>query len=179
MFIRILRNIFSRKIPRFDYFTVLEPYWNREEIHDSPEVFQSGFTSLPQPIQHLYAAHWAVYEIKNGALTQFYFNSTGVLAPEAVNALRALGLTISANALETSMAEFGTTYPREYELRAELVGNIFDRHVSPENDALIDRLLELTDQFLDGLGPRCKYFDVRANEYAMANFSRQIRCPAG
>jgi hypothetical protein len=166
MFFRILKNIFSPQLPKFDYLDVLEPYWNRVDIHDSAEVFKSGFYSLPEPMQHLYAAHWAVYEIKNGALTQFYFNSTGVLAPEAVIALKALGLIISAEALENSMAEFGAPYPRDYELRAELVGNIFDRHVAPETDALIDRLLEFTDQFLDGLGPRCKNFDILANEYA-------------
>lgn len=166
MIIRILKNIFSRQPPQFDYLNVLEPYRNQVDIYDSVEVFQRGFSSLPEPVQHLYAAHSAVYEIKNGALTQFYFNSSGVLAPEAVIALRALGLPISAEALENSMAELGTPYPRDYELRAELVGNIFDRHVAPETDALIDRLLNLTDQFLDGLGPRCKNFDVQANAYA-------------
>ncbi len=169
MVFRTLKNIFIRQPPKFDYWSVLEPYWNLVDIHDSAEVFQNGFSSLPQPIQNLFAAHWAVYEIKNGALTQFFFNSTEVLAPEAVTALRALGLSISADALENSMTEFGTPYPREYELRAELVGNIFDRPAPPETEALIDRLLEFTDQFLDGLGPRCKNFDIHANTYAKAN----------
>jgi hypothetical protein len=166
---RFFKNIFSRQTPKFDYWSVLEPYWNLVDIHDSAEVFQSGFSSLPQPIQNLFAAHWAVYEIKNGALTQFYFNSTGVLAPEAVTALKALGLSISADALENSMVEFGIPYPREYDLRAELTGNMFNKHRSPETEALIDRLLERTDQFLDGLGPRCRNFEIQANAYAKAN----------
>jgi hypothetical protein len=55
--------------------------------------------------------------VLNGGLLQFFSNDTGVLAPEAVDACRALSMPALAKATEQAMAWFGSPYPRERDTR--------------------------------------------------------------
>lgn len=48
----------------------------------------------------------------NGGLRQFFFNTTGVLAPEAISGLDAVGMPHAAQVLERATRFFGTPYPR-------------------------------------------------------------------
>jgi hypothetical protein len=65
----------------------------------------------------MFAAYWCQAEVLNGGLLQFYSNSTGVLAPEAVAAFDDLGLPVLAGLLRESNAWFGETYPRDRDSR--------------------------------------------------------------
>ncbi|WP_164468170.1 DMP19 family protein [Caulobacter vibrioides] len=47
-------------------------------------MFLAGFSAVPTPSKHLLATHWLQSEVHNGGFSQFFSNSTGVLAPEAV-----------------------------------------------------------------------------------------------
>jgi hypothetical protein len=86
-------------------------------IYDGPEVFLADFGKASRAHQVVFAACWLQGEVLNGGLKQFFSNSTGVLAPEAVLACRTLGLTQLAQKCEEAMAWFGSSYPRERELR--------------------------------------------------------------
>jgi Domain of unknown function (DUF4375) len=65
----------------------------------------------------LFAAHFCQSEIVNGGFSQFFFNSTGVLAPEAIEGFKAIGQVSVAESVQEACALFGDPYPRDRPLR--------------------------------------------------------------
>ena len=61
----------------------------------------------------MFAAHFCMSEICNGGFHQFFWNSTGVLAPEAVEGFRVIGQAQVAALIEKGMSLFGRVYPRD------------------------------------------------------------------
>jgi hypothetical protein len=72
------------------YWSTLDPIWDEINI-DTPDMFARTFGAIPRSVGLLYAAHFCQSEICNGGFTQFFWNSTGVLAPEAVAGFVAIG----------------------------------------------------------------------------------------
>jgi hypothetical protein len=103
------------------YWPLVEPVWRSLSIYAPPTEFVEQFSALPTKVRHLFAAHWCQSEVRNGGFHQFFSNSTGVLAPEALAAFRAMGLTEWAAILEEAMRFFGEPYPRERGARLELL----------------------------------------------------------
>jgi Domain of unknown function (DUF4375) len=141
-----------------EYGRLIEPIWETINIYDGPEIFLAQFGVLRPEIGHLFAAQWCESEVCNGGFHQFFYNSTGVLAPEALAAFRAIGLHEWAEILDEAMRFFGEPYPRDQEQRQKLLdavdmgedgeGNPFDR---------------LDEKFYE-----CARFENAANEYARA-----------
>ena len=96
-----------------DYGRLVRPVWGRISIYDRPEVFLRQYRQVRPEVGHLFAAHWCQSEVRNGGFRQFFGNSTGVLAPEAVEGFRAIGLPECAELLAEAMRYFGVPYPRE------------------------------------------------------------------
>src|SRR2546428_5812727 len=113
------------------YWSYVEPIWDRVSIYDGPEVFLDQVSKVSQVQKHLFAAHWCQSEVRNGGLHQFFSNDTGVLAPEAVDAFRMVGLEQCATALARAMSFFGNTYPRERSTREDSLDDLEVRE--PEN----------------------------------------------
>jgi len=86
-------------------------------VYDGPEVFLEQFHGRSRADQIVFAGYWLQAQILNGGLGQFFWNDTGVLAPEAVEACRALGLPKLAARIQEAMNWFGHPYPREREPR--------------------------------------------------------------
>ena len=80
---------------------------------DGPATFLREFRALPPGVGHLYAGHWCQSEVCNGGLEQFFHNTTGLLAPEALAAFHAIGIPSWADVLLEAMSFFGHSYPRE------------------------------------------------------------------
>ena len=99
------------------YWDLVEPYWDAVSVHGGAERFTQQFAALPMASQHLYATHWTQSEVQNGGLGKFFDNPTGVLAPEAVEGFRALGMPQTAATLVDAMKLFGDPYPRERKTR--------------------------------------------------------------
>src|SRR4051794_27697626 len=99
-------------VPDKSYWRLVGPIWHSVSIYDGPETFLRQYRRLPREVGHLFAAHWCMSEVCNGGFHQFFGNSTGVLAPEAVEGIRAMGLTVWADILAAAMQLFGTPYPR-------------------------------------------------------------------
>jgi hypothetical protein len=98
---------------------LVEPVWEKINTYDEPREFLNQFRQVRPEVGHLFAACWCVAEVCNGGFDQFFFNSTGVLAPEALAAFRAIGLVVWASLLEEAMQFFGDPYPRGQEERWE------------------------------------------------------------
>lgn len=101
-------------------------------IYEGPEVFLNTYAAVSMQHQVSFAAFWLQAEVLNGGLVQFFSNSTGVLAPEAVAACRKVGLLQLASKVEQAMAWFGTAYPRDREVRESALEEYADAH--PEDD---------------------------------------------
>jgi hypothetical protein len=99
--------------PGDGYWSLVEPVWRSISIYDGPEVFLQHLLAVRPEVGHLFAAHWCQSEVRNGGLHQFFSNSTGVLAPEALEGFRAIGLIEWADILAEAMQFFSTPYPRE------------------------------------------------------------------
>jgi Domain of unknown function (DUF4375) len=95
------------------YWGIVGPVWDAINIYDGPEVFAQTFASAPKASGFLFAAHFCQYEICNGGFKQFFGNSTGVLAPEAVEGFREIGQAQVAALIEKAMSLFGRAYPRD------------------------------------------------------------------
>jgi hypothetical protein len=97
------------------YWSLVEPIWDQlNEAWDiGPEELVRRFTSIHSAARHLYAAHWCISEVENGGLLQFFWNSTGILAPEAREGFAVVGLNDLARVLDEAMNYFGESYPRE------------------------------------------------------------------
>ncbi len=102
-----------------DYWNHIEPFWDSINIYDGVEEFLQGFMETPEHAAHLFALHWCASEVCNGGFHQFFFNSTGVLAPEAVAGLKAIGMPQTANVVAEAMASFGEPFPRDREERQD------------------------------------------------------------
>jgi Domain of unknown function (DUF4375) len=106
------------------YWQLVEPVWKEISIYDGPSEFLRQFHRVRPEAGHLFAAHWCQSEVRNGGFHQFFSNSTGVLAPEALAAFRAIGLEEWALLLNEAMRFFGEPYPREQDERQELLATV-------------------------------------------------------
>jgi len=109
-------------------------YWNHIKqpmkevsIYDGSDEFLSAFSRLPIYVGDLLAVHWALSEISNGGLHQFFRNPTGVLAPEAAQGFERMGLPHVADLIRCAMEHFGQRYPRTQQERM-----LFLAHHGPE-----------------------------------------------
>lgn len=148
------------------YWDVIEPIWDSVTIYEGPEVFLEQFRCLPQPVGDLYAAHWLVSEVVNGAFPQFFSNSTGVLAPEAASALRRMGLDDAADITEYAMEYFGDEYPRDKSVRSRMIDWVWERDLSEDEQHNLDLMLEISGEFLDAIGKDQQLFHEAADSYA-------------
>ena len=97
-------------------------------IHDGPEEFLREYSVASPVHQTIFAACWFQAELLNGGLTQFFGNSTEVLAPEAVEACKVLNMPLLAAKLQEAMNWFGSAYPREREAREARLEEFAETH---------------------------------------------------
>lgn len=145
---------------RMSYWTLVEPIWDVVSIYDGADTFLQQYGAAPDASQVLFAAHWTQSEVLNGGFGQYFSNSTGVLAPEAVEAFRALGMPRTAAVIERAMSFFGSPYPRDRELR-EAALDAADEDIDPFEDA--------DDSFFDAVEEENGGFEAAADAYAAAH----------
>jgi Domain of unknown function (DUF4375) len=151
-------------IPAKDYWTLVEPIWDTVSIHDGPEAFLRQYGAAPAVPRILFVAHWTESEVSNGGFDQYFSNSTGVLAPEAVAAFRQLGMPLAAAAIERAMAYFESPYPRQRELRYAALKAAWEANGNRNPDLFA----EADDAFFDGIKTENGGFEAAANAYATA-----------
>ena len=87
------------------------------DVDEPPSEFLRRFSEHSESRRLLFAALLCDCEVANGGFLQFFWNPTGVLAPEAARGLTALGLSDAARTTERAMRFFGDSYPRDYQSR--------------------------------------------------------------
>ncbi len=122
--------------PGSTYWSVVEPFWIplNETWENDPTKFLKAFAEVPTVAANLYAAHWCQSEVNNGRFYQFFWNTTGILAPEAAAACRDIGLHEWERAIIGAMEFFGPTYPRERSARMSRLEPCKGTDPGPFND---------------------------------------------
>lgn len=148
------------------YKRAYDPYWNRVNIYDGGAVFLGDLALVPEAIRPLLVTQWVNSEVHNGGFAQLFFNSTGVLAPEAIAGFRSLGMPMVADVVAASLTIFPTPYPRDREERLGL----FDLPDGEEDGRVVfQRFAELTASKLDFLDETFwKLMAVENGGYTMA-----------
>jgi hypothetical protein len=137
------------------YWDLVAPVWHEINIYDGPEIFLETFSKAPIRSGLLFAAHFCQSEVCNGGFDQFFFNSAGVLAPEAVRGFRAIGQNQVANLVESAMQRLGREYERDRELRQGLLEGCEDMGF----DDLDQQFFRLVEEEAGG-------FETAADTYA-------------
>jgi hypothetical protein len=137
------------------YWHIVEPVWDAINIYDGPQVFAQTFRSASRASGLLFAAHFCQSEVCNGGFQQFFGNTTGVLAPEAVEGFREIGQSQIAALIEKAISLIGTPYPRDREERQTRLTQISRSSL----DALDDMFYSLIESEAGG-------FEAAADRYA-------------
>ena len=144
-----------------DYWQLVDPVWDSLVEWDTIPGFQFAFAAADPPARTLFAAHWLYSEVCNGGFKQFYWNTTGILAPEAANAFESIGMPRTVEIIRRSMSWFPPPYPRERQTRIELLDAYdFSR---PARDGPFD---SLDVEFYDVVESENGGFVRAANEFA-------------
>ncbi|MBX9628533.1 MAG: DMP19 family protein [Gemmataceae bacterium] len=146
------------------YWALVEPVWRSINIYDGPDVFLTGFRAVRPEVGHLFTAHWCQSEVRNGGFHQFFSNSTGVLAPEALAGFRAIGSAQWADILAEAVALFGDPYPRD---RADRLDRL-DRLMAANRGRRKNRgpFYALDDRFYHRLHAEPDRWEQAADAYA-------------
>lgn len=120
--------------------TVLEPVWWSANIYGTLQEYERSLSRFTNEQRLMLALKWYVSEVSNGGHDQFYFNSTGIVWPDAVAAFESLDLTEGAQILRESARRLGGNPSRERSERQRQL---------EEADADFGDLDERFDQFQD------------------------------
>lgn len=142
------------------YFAVIEPHFQRVSIYAGPAKYLAEYAATPERPRNLLTAHWCAAEISNGGFMHLFSSSAGVVAPEALVGLRAMGLGESAAVVEEAMKVFGANYPREHRARHKAV-TAYKRRQKVDNP-----FAELDERFFASLKRHPGGFDAVAAAYA-------------
>ncbi len=154
----------SQEKPGQLYWSRIDPYWDRltNAWDGGPSEFLAAMDAVPVRIRHLYAAHWFISEVMNGGLHQFFYNTTGILAPEAAEGLSCIGANGLTQVLLESMRHFGESYPRDRDLRMELLPDLDDELRFLEANPFSP----LDERFYDWFNVREYRWEQMADRYA-------------
>lgn len=151
--------------PGDQYWTLIDSAFDSVSIYEGPLVFSEQFSKLRPQVGHLLAAHWCQSEVCNGGFHQFFSNSTGVLAPEALEGFEAIGLTEWALLLRSAMNLLGSVYPRSCAQRQGLLPQPIE---GKERDEW-DTFYELDERFYSYLLQDNQMWEQAADAYAVRN----------
>lgn len=147
------------------YWDLVDPIWEKVSIYDSPDVFLRQYAASPEASRILLSAHWCQSEIRNGGFDQFFSNSTGVLAPEGVEAFRKIGMPQIAALIEQAMSALGDPYPRDHDEREDAIEAAWDACSDNESGPFGD----LDELFFKLIETENGGFGEAADAYAASN----------
>lgn len=137
------------------YWSLIEPICDLLDIYEGPDVFLDSYAKAPRAARLLYAAHFCQSEICNGGFHQFFNNSTGVLAPEALEGFRVIGQNEVAAIVKEAMSILGQDYIRERKARQQLLNALPDEHFE-----------HLNRRFFKAIETDCGGFAAAADQFA-------------
>ena len=145
------------------YWSLVSPHWlalNESWSHGA-SYFLSCLHRVPLKVQHLYSAYWCQSDVCNGGFHQFFYNTTGILAPEAVAGFEAVGAGQLASLVGTAISRVGAPYPRDRSARLSVLPQADGR---PREEW--DPFTDLDNRFYEWLDSESSRWDILADNYA-------------
>lgn len=147
------------------YWTVVEQIHTKINIYDSGESYLQSLEEVRPELGRLYAAHLCQSEVCNGGFEQFFFDSSGILAPEAVEGFEAIGQESIALLVKGALEKFGEPYPRERFDRVAILDDM--------DEETAETLTALEENFFDLIGKEAGGFEAAADRYAASILGEQ------
>ena len=143
---------------------VIEPMWNTLKTPYEPD---ERLQTVATPGQcALYALHWTISEVSNGGFHQYFYNSTGYLAPEAIAGAELLGASEYANVIRRATSIFPSKEAlRDLDQRQQILEQATDEQIAflASLDDALYALLESPKQSPDVfVGP---YIEAHPEEF--------------
>lgn len=99
-------------IPLDSYWPLVEPLFDLVST-DDPATFTETTRNVRHDTLLLFTCHFCLSEVWNGGLLQYFWNSTGLLAPEAIEGFQFIGMPRLASVLSAAASSLGDIYPRD------------------------------------------------------------------
>jgi len=106
-------------IDKGDVFAVIDPVWWTANIYDGVEAYEESLSPFSKAQRLVHAVTWYRSEVNNGGHDQFYYNSTGIVWRDALEAFRTIGLDQFARVLSASADRFSKPPSLDREERNE------------------------------------------------------------
>lgn len=148
----------KQKSSRVSYYLLIEPVWKslNGNWDKGCEEFLRQFRLVQPELANLFAAQSCQSEVRNGGLAPYFESTKGLLAPEALEAFKAIGMTKWAEVLAEALKVFPSPYPRERADRVAILEKL------PRSGDKIETFVELDKRFLQG----ADFWQDAANAYA-------------
>jgi Domain of unknown function (DUF4375) len=144
------------------YRELVDPLYEILVTWETAELYLDRMRGIREDLALLFGAHLAYWEIGNGGFTQFFWNSSGIVAPEAARGFRMLGMPRSAEIVERAMLQFGHPFPRDWNARQTMFDEgeePFGGKEHPGFAALDSEMFPLVEEEAGG-------FEAAADRYA-------------
>ncbi len=90
---------------------VIEVLWEKVDFYQDPDTLARTLEGTTPGQRAVYACTWYRSEVDNGGHSQFFYNSTGAIWPEAREGFRLLGAAEHGKILEGALSIFGASPP--------------------------------------------------------------------
>lgn len=100
-----------------DPYAVIDPVWWTGNIYGSVADYEASLRTFTREQRLIYAAMWYLSEVNNGGHDQFFFNSTGIVWPDAREAFPRMDLPEVAEILDESAERLGDSPSRDRDER--------------------------------------------------------------
>lgn len=141
------------------------------EFHEGYRRYRDDYKRAPEAYRVLFCGYWCQYEINNGGFKQFFWNSTGVIAPEAVLAFQTVGLPELAAVVRDAMIIFGSAFPRNRQTRIKFIDERYPKGIKiPEGEGSFDLF---DSRFYDLEQTKAGNWDKAADAYLRKHLRKQ------
>lgn len=106
-------------IDKGDVYEVIDPVWWTANIYDGMDAYERSLSSFSKPQRLVFAVIWYRSEVNNGGHDQFFYNSTGIVWRDALEAFQIIGLDQFARVLSASADRFSRPPSLDREERDE------------------------------------------------------------
>lgn len=104
-----------------DYRKIIQPVWWTATIYEGPAEYDRTLSFFSRGQRGVFAMEWYITEVLNGGHHQFYFNATGIVWHDALEAFRDIGATAHADILQRSAHKMGGSPSLERDERIRLM----------------------------------------------------------
>ena len=137
------------------YWEVIEPLFDMIDTGNDHQAFIDSISSLPRTSVLLFSAHMALAEVHNGGFLQLFWNTTGILVPEAIEGFTTIGMPTMAAILQEAARPLGSPYPRDRDERWDAL-----LAASTKNAEEIERIFKKAENFYLGFEEATISFDA-------------------